>query len=186
MTHQVIDESIAMQWCQHQRPLMLRVLASFYQQYRQYLQPCVLTPDHTQQLAHDLKSSAPNCGATALSLIAQQLAPPSPAPSEAAQQRLLNALTDVMRSIELYYPAAMALVDNGQKDRLQELRQALEQHNLRAVVIFEAWAAEYARHWPEQVVGDIQHALNTFDFKHAQSLLNTALLYAKENTHNGI
>lgn len=183
MTTQAIDESIALQWCQQQRPLMLRVLATFYQQYVAYLQPMSLTPAQTQQLAHDLKSTAPSCGATTLALIANQLAPPAPTPGKAERDQLLNALIEVLHSIQAHYPAAVAPVTNAQKNGLEELRQALEQHNLKSLIMFKQWANEHALHWPDGVVDRIQQALNSFDFKRARELLDTAQAETKADEH---
>lgn len=175
MKSSVINESLALTCCQQERPLFLRVLASFYQQYAKYLQETYLPAQGAQQLAHDLKSVAPGCGASELAQYASMLAPPAALPSPAQQAELLAHLRTVLKAIESDYPEALALTQQAQKDSLQELRQALEQHNLNALSMFKQWATQQASAWPAKVTSDIQHALDSFDFKQAKQLLNQAL-----------
>ena len=175
MKPSVINESLALIWCQHERPLLLRVLASFYQQYRIYIEQNSLSAQSAQQLAHDLKSVAPSCGASELAQFASQLAPPAPLPSATEQAQLIAHLRAVLSAIEADYPQALAGIQQTQKEPLQELRQALEQHNLNALSMFRQWAAEHALNWPAEVISDIQGALDSFDFKQAKHLLNEAL-----------
>ena len=175
MKNSVINESLALTWCQQERPLLLRVLASFYQQYHRYLRKSSLNAQSAQQLAHDLKSVAPGCGAGELAQFASLLAPPAALPSEAQQAQLLAHLRAVLSAIEADYPQALVLTQQAQKDPLQELRQALDQHNLNALGMFRQWATKHAQGWPVKVTSDIQHALDSFEFKQAKQLLNEAL-----------
>lgn len=175
MKSRVINESLALSWCQYERPLFMRVLASFYQQYHVYIEQSPASAQCAQQLAHDLKSVAPGCGASELALVASQLAPPAVLPSAMQQKQLLVHLRAVLNAIAADYPQALALTQQRQKDPLQELRQALDQHNLNALGMFQRWSAESAQTWPTEVISDIQHALDSFDFKQAMQLLNGAL-----------
>jgi len=175
MNNRVIDETAALNWCQQERPLLVRVLASFYQQYRAYIELSQPGAADSQRLAHDLKSVAPSCGATALAEFADRIAPPAGLPTEAEQQQLLAHLRAALLCIESAYPEALALCEEKQQDRLQELRQTLDQHNLKAVTMFKSWAANCAPDWPLEVTQEIQHALDSFDFKQAKLLLDQAL-----------
>lgn len=169
----MLDADAGLARCGGKASLYHRLLESFFHQYQPWVHShpdaALLPPEQVQQLAHNLKSIAPAVGATQLSTVARELAPPAPPPTSQQSGILLSTLTDALLAVQTQFPRCC------QNDRVKELLRRLEQHNIEALYLYDEWVSEQASHWPQSSLAAIRNALNDFNFEQAQSLLQRGL-----------
>lgn len=169
----MLDTHAGLARCGGKVTLYHRLLESFFHQYQPWISnQCVrspVPPEQMQQLAHNLKSTAPTIGATDLSQLASELAPPAPPPTESQSATLLQSLGQTLQAIHHQFPGCT------HSDRVKELLRRLEQHNIEALSLYDNWAIEQAPHWPDTLLHGIKNALESFDFEQAQQLLEQGL-----------
>lgn len=174
MNQPPINKTAGLQWCQQDTEAWHRLLASFYQQFVGYRNSDVhRSAGEIVQLAHDLKNSALPCGAIALHEQAKTFSPKAPLPTKEQATALIAALDEVLTYLETAYPGILETAQGSQLRRA--LWQQLEQHNIKALTLFEQWATCYALDWPQKTVDDIRLALHAFNFQQAKGLLQAAM-----------
>lgn len=175
--HAILDIEHALAWCQGDRAQLERFWQQFHQQF--HPTPAQLTPRQGQALAHDLKATAPPCGALGLASLAQTLAPPAPLPSVTDINALRAALADALNAIVEHLPksATSEQQDTPLPDEVHALHRLLQRlalHNFSALEDFTQWSKQFALDWPRQRVDDVNKALSEFDFAGAERILRDA------------
>lgn len=169
----MLDADAGLARCGGKASLYHRLLESFFHQYQPWVDShpdaASLPSEQVQQLAHNLKSIAPAMGATPLSVVARELAPPAPPPTPHQSGLLLSTLNDTLLAVQTQFPRCC------QNDRVKELLRRLEQHNIEALHLYDEWVSEQASHWPQSSLSAIRNALDDFNFEQAQGLLQQGL-----------
>lgn len=169
----MLDTDAGLARCDGKVALYHRLLESFFHQYQPWVRDqhahSQVPPAQVQQAAHNLKSIAPAIGALTLSQLANELAPPAPAPTAAQSDTFIATLNQTLQAIQTQFPACT------HSDRAKELLRRLEQHNIEALNLYDNWASEQAAHWPQTLLQAIRNALDAFNFEQARQLLQQGL-----------
>ncbi|MGX5913294.1 hypothetical protein ACR0ST_00980 [Aliidiomarina sp. Khilg15.8] len=169
----MLDADAGLARCGGKVALYHRLLESFFYQYQPWLNTPMdaasIAPAQAQQLAHNLKSTAPAIGATPLSELASELAPPAAEPTEQQSETLLLCLNQTLQAIQARFPTCT------HNEQVKELLRRLEQHNIEALNLYENWVREQANHWPKTTLHAIKSALDSFNFEQARQLLQQGL-----------